>query len=55
MLTKFVKSKSGETWTVIHNGMYIGSWGTPKKARHKARMWRMWLNTGDKTYLRKEQ
>lgn len=40
---------------VDSTGLVIGRWKTPKQARHKARMWHMWLTTGDKRYLRKEQ
>lgn len=55
MKTRVVRNKVGNYWTVLFDGDTIGTWRTPREARHKARMWWMWLTTGDKTYLRKTQ
>lgn len=55
MRTVVVKNKYNGYWSVIFDGDTVGMFRTPKEARHKGRMWWMWLNTGDKTYLRKEQ
>ncbi len=32
-------------------GFHIGTWKTPKQARHKARMWHMYITTGEEKYL----
>lgn len=37
------------------DGFMVGTWKTPREARHKARMWFMYMTTGDELYLRKEQ
>lgn len=39
-------------WSVFVDGFMLGGWPTPREARHKGRMWCMWLNTGDHKYLR---
>lgn len=51
---KVVRNKSGRYWSVYFEGYAVGCWCTPKEARHKARMWWMYLNTGDESYLKKE-
>lgn len=53
-MAKVGYNKYTRRWDIYHDGYAFGSFLTPKYARHKARMWYMWLTTGDKTYLRKE-
>lgn len=54
-MMKVRKNKYGYYWSVWSDCDVIGCWRTPREARHKARMWWMWLTTGDELYLRKEQ
>lgn len=51
---KIRRSRSGRYWNVYFKGYMVGCWRTPKEARHKARMWWVYLTTGDEAYLTKE-
>lgn len=33
------------------DGWHIGTWKTPKQARHKARMWYLYMTLGDERFL----
>lgn len=54
MLYKVIRSRYCSYWNVVDDAYVIGSFKTPKIARHKARMYYMYITTGDEKYLTKE-
>lgn len=54
MLYKVVRNRYGKYWDVVDEWYVIGTFKSPKIARHKARMYYMYITNGDEKYLTKE-